>query len=58
MFKNKFFCDLKDSIKSIKKYPNTKYTLDQLLDVIVYVMETGISWRSLDSPAKHARTNS
>lgn len=57
MFKNKNFSGLKDSIKSYiednkiyKKYPNTKYSLDLLLDVIIYVMETGISWRSLNSP--------
>ena len=29
---------------------NSKYTLDQILDVIEYVLITGSSWRSLDLP--------
>ena len=64
MFSNnlKTIHNLKDSIKSYiiekniyKTGPNTKYSLDLLLDVIIYVMETGISWRSLNSPIHGGR---
>ena len=33
-----------------KPTTNTKYTLDQILDVIEYVLITGASWRSIDLP--------
>jgi len=47
----------KDHIRSailkrqlFKPTVNTKYTLNQILDVIEYVLITGSSWRSLDLP--------
>jgi transposase len=33
-----------------KPTTNTKYTLDQILDTIEYVLITGASWRSIDLP--------
>lgn len=33
-----------------KPTTNTKYTLDQILNVIEYVLITGSSWRSIDLP--------
>ena len=33
-----------------KPTTNTKYTLDQILDVIEYILITGASWRSIDLP--------
>lgn len=32
-----------------KKHPNTHYTLDEILNDIIYVLKTGISWRNLRS---------
>jgi hypothetical protein len=32
-----------------KLYPNTKYSLDDILNDIFYVLKTGISWRELRS---------
>ena len=47
----------KDHIKSyilknnlFKYNHNSKYTIDQILDVIEYILITGSSWRSLDLP--------
>lgn len=31
-----------------KKSPNTKYSLDQIIENIIYVLKTGISWRNLN----------
>ncbi len=47
----------KDHIKShilknnlFKYNHNSKYTIDQILDIIEYILITGASWRSLDLP--------
>ena len=32
-----------------KKHPNTKYTLNNILEDILYVLKTGISWRNIRS---------
>lgn len=36
--------------KLFKPTVNSKYTIDQILDVIEYVLITGSSWRSLNLP--------
>jgi transposase len=36
----------------LKQYPNSKYKLDDILDDILYVLKTGISWRDLKSSVK------
>lgn len=43
-----------DDIKRyyLKTHPNTKYSLDNILNEIFYVLKTGISWRDLRSPIK------
>jgi len=33
----------------LKQYPNSKYKLDDILDDILYVLKTGISWRDIKS---------
>ncbi len=35
-----------------KIYPNTKYTLDQIIDDIIYILKTGVSWRNIRSSIK------
>lgn len=35
-----------------KKHPNSKYSLDNILNDILYVLKTGISWRDLKSSIK------
>ena len=35
-----------------KTYSNTKYTLDQIIDDIIYILKMGISWRNLRSSIK------
>ena len=47
----------KDQIKSyiinnnlFKKGPNSKHSLDVILDVIYYILQTGNSWRTLNDP--------
>lgn len=57
----KITSSFKDSIKSvilnckhiknfyIKKHTNSKYSLDDILDEIFYVLKTGISWRNVRS---------
>ena len=47
---NKFFKDIILNDFNIKKYynkkfPNTKYTLDSIIEGIIYVLKTGIAWR-------------
>lgn len=32
------------------KHPNTKYKLDDIINDIIYVLKTGISWRSIRTP--------
>ena len=34
----------------LKRHSNTKYILDDILNDIIYVLKTGISWRDLRSP--------
>ena len=61
MTKINFNGSFKDIIKQIilnhpalkksysQKFPNSKYSLDFILDEIIYVLKTGISWRNLRS---------
>ena len=53
--------DLKDELKKIiektenirntyfVKYPNTKYSVDDIIDEIIYVLKSGVSWNMLRS---------
>ena len=57
--------DIKQEIKNIvlktknlnstftKKHPNTKYTLDEIIDEIIYFMKSGVSYRMLRSPINY-----
>lgn len=36
----------------VKKHPNSKYSFDDILNEIIYVLKTGISYRDLKSPIK------
>ena len=38
---------LKDSF--IKIYPNSKYSLDLIIDELLYFLKSGVSWRMLRS---------
>lgn len=46
----KAICDYIPRNSLYKPTTNTKYTLDQIIDVIEYVLVTGSSWRSLNLP--------
>ena len=37
----------------IKSFPNSKYTLDEIIRGILYVLKTGISWRDFIHPSIH-----
>ena len=34
------------------KFPHSKYSLDNILKEILYVLKTGLSWREIRSPIK------
>ena len=38
---------------SYKNHPNTKYSLDLIIDELIYVLKTGIAWRNLRSPINY-----
>lgn len=42
---------LKDTY--IKKHSNAKYTLDTIIDEIIYFLKSGVSWRMLRSPINY-----
>ena len=58
---HKLNISFKDSIKTtilknkhiqkfyLRKFPNSKYSLDLIIDDILYVLKTGIAWRDLRS---------
>jgi transposase len=55
---NKFLKNVIINDVNVKKYynksfPNSKYSLDVIIDGIIYILKTGISWRDFIHPSIH-----